>query len=103
MFRFFKSGSKSAAGDGPRDGALLDGRALGRVLQHFPVGGKVQFYPEYRKEILLDSVVIAYIINGEFIYSFADLQQGSPDEVKRNPGPLFPDSTSFHPGYSRVG
>ncbi len=71
MFRFFKSGSKPASSDGPSDAALLDGRTLGRVLQHFPVGGKVQ--------------------------------QGSPDEVKRNPGPLFPDSTSFHPGYSRVG
>ena len=29
----------------------------------------------------------------------------SPDEVKRNPGecgPVFPDSTSFHPGYVTV-
>ncbi len=74
MFSFFKGGSKPAGGGGPTDEVLLDGAALGRVMQYFPVGGKIQFYPEYRKEILLDSVVIAYIINGEFIYSFVDLQ-----------------------------
>lgn len=75
MFNFFKGGSKSTGGDGPTDEVLLDSNALGRVMHYFPVGGKVQFYPEYRKEILLDTVVIAYIINGEFIYSFVDLQR----------------------------
>lgn len=100
MFRFFKSGSRSAAGDGPSDEALLDGRALGRVLQHFPVGGRVQFYPEYRKEILLDSVVIAYVINGEFIYSFVDLQcdakSGSFSLEERGTRKLFSKIKSFN-------
>lgn len=68
MFNFFKNSSKSAGG-GEGETPLLDGRALCRVMQHFPVGAKVQYYPEYRKEIVLESVVIAYIINGEQIYS----------------------------------
>lgn len=68
MFNFFKNSSKSS-GAGQDEPPLLDGRALCRVMRHFPVGAKVQYYPEYRKEIVLESVVIAYAINGEYIYS----------------------------------
>lgn len=48
---------------------LLDGPSLFRMMRHFPIGAKVDYYPEYRKELLLDSVVIAYSINSELIYS----------------------------------
>jgi hypothetical protein len=72
MFNFFKNSSKSAGGN-QGDEPLLDGRALCRVMRHFPVGTKVQYYPEYRKEILLESVVIGYAINDEIIYSTHNL------------------------------
>lgn len=73
MFNIFKNSSKSSGGGGQGEPPLLDGRALGRVMRHFPVGAKVQYYPEYRKEIVLESVVIAYLINGDFIYSVNDM------------------------------
>lgn len=69
MFNFFKNNSKPAGGGGQGDTPLLDGRALCRVMRHFPVGSRVHYYPEYRKEIVLESVVIAYAINGDYIYS----------------------------------
>lgn len=73
MFNFFKSGSKSAGGASQGEKPLLDGRPLCRVMRHFPMGARVHYYPEYRKEILLESVVIAYLINGDFIYSASGL------------------------------
>ena len=73
MFNIFKKGSNSSAGAGPGDKPPLGGHALYRVMRHFPVGVRVEYYPEYRKEILLDSVVIAYVINGDFIYSAKEL------------------------------
>jgi len=51
----------------------LDGRTIFRLMQHFPVGAKLQYYPEYKKNIVLDSVVIAYAINDTFVYSTAGL------------------------------
>jgi hypothetical protein len=52
---------------------VLDGRTLVRLMHHFPIGTKVKYYPEYRKEILLDSVVIAYAINDKIVYSVSNL------------------------------
>lgn len=68
MFNIFKGSSKDS-GAGRDEPPLLDGRALCRVMRHFPFGAKVHYYPEYRKEIVLESVVIGYAINGEFVYS----------------------------------
>ncbi len=65
MLDFFKK-QKSDGGDGE---SQLDIRAIGRLMHHFPVGVKVEYYPEYRKELLLDSVVIAYQINDAIVYS----------------------------------
>jgi len=52
---------------------VLDGRTIFRLMRHFPVGAKLQYYPEYQKNIVLDSVVIAYAINDSFVYSTAGL------------------------------
>jgi hypothetical protein len=65
MLDFFKK-----RGSGSKDGEeTLDGRSICRLMRHFPVGTKVRYYPEYRKEITLDSVVIAYAFNDQIIYS----------------------------------
>ena len=69
MLDFFKKQNS----DGGGGQALLDVRAISRLMQHFPVGVKVEYYPEYRKELLLDSVVIAYQINDATIYSAHNL------------------------------
>lgn len=68
MFRFFKKGSNVSGANAAHE-VLLDGHALCRVMRHFPIGAHVRYYPEYRKEIVLESVVIAYSVNGEFIFS----------------------------------
>lgn len=69
MLDFFKNKDRSGADDQP---SQLDGRTIARLMRYFPVGARVNYYPEYRKELLLESVVIAYAINGELIYSAAD-------------------------------
>jgi len=77
----------------------LDGPALFRLMRHFPIGAKVQYYPEYRKEILLDSVVIAYVINDQLIYSALNLQcdpsSGVIEFDDQNEHKVFKKITSF--------
>ncbi len=71
MLNFFKNKQDSATPSQDKGG--LDGCTIFRLMRHFPVGAKLQYYPEYQKNIVLDSVVIAYAINGTFIYSTTGL------------------------------
>ena len=71
MLNFFKNKQESAATR--EDEVELDGRTICRLMRHFPVGARLQYYPEYQKNIVLDSVVIAYAINDSFVYSTAGL------------------------------
>jgi hypothetical protein len=73
MFSFFKKISKPTNSGGEGDKPLLDVHAICMAMRHFPVGAKVNYYPEYRKEIMMESVVIAYAINDNVIYSTSDL------------------------------
>lgn len=70
MLDFFKNGNRGA---GKGEEPVLDGRTVCRLMRHFPVGTKVRYYPEYCKELLLDSVVIAYAINDQIVYSAVNL------------------------------
>ena len=71
MLNFFKNKKDAVATNQAKE--VLDGRTIFRLMRHFPVGAKLQYYPEYQKNIVLDSVVIAYAINGIFVYSTAGL------------------------------
>ncbi len=69
MLDFFKK-----RGDTNKDSVeTLDGHAIFRLISHFPVGANVVYYPEYRKDITLESVVIAYALNDKVVYSTQDL------------------------------
>lgn len=70
MLDFFKNRNRGAGGG---EETVLDGRTVCRLMRHFPVGTKVRYYPEYCKELLLDSVVIAYAINDQIVYSAVNL------------------------------
>ncbi len=70
MLNFFKNKNPAVP---HQDKEVLDGRTIFRLMRHFPVGAKLQYYPEYQKNIVLDSVVIAYAINDIIVYSTAGL------------------------------
>ncbi|MFZ4538740.1 PilZ domain-containing protein [Propionivibrio sp.] len=45
---------------------------LGRIrtlIEFFPIGKKLRYYPEFKKEIVFDTFVVAYCVNGHFVYS----------------------------------
>jgi hypothetical protein len=72
MLKFIKNSFGSAGNDEPDLGGIgLDGGHICQLMQFFPIGTKLSYYPEFRKEIVLESVIIAYSINGDLIYSAA--------------------------------
>jgi len=70
MLDFFK---KQSRGGGEVEERVIDGQTVCRLMRYFPVGAKLRYYPEYRKELVLDSVVIAYAINDQMVCSAGNL------------------------------
>jgi hypothetical protein len=60
------SSQKSAeSGEEP----AFDRDKLKMLADFFPIGMKLRYYPEYQREIIFDTIIIAYRVNGQFIYS----------------------------------
>jgi len=54
---------------------------LRQIVEYFPIGKKIRYSPEYKKEVVLDTLIVAYCIDGEFIYSWDAVEfdgEGNP-------------------------
>ena len=47
----------------------FDLNKLKTLIDFFPIGKKLSYCPEYKKEIVFDTLVVAYCVNGSFVYS----------------------------------
>lgn len=43
------------------------------IINEFPVGAPIGYYPEFKKDIKLDSLLVGYMINNHGIYSHNDI------------------------------
>lgn len=48
---------------------LVDPERLKTLVDFFAIGRKLRYYPEFKKDIVLDTLVVGYCVNGEFLYS----------------------------------
>ncbi len=55
----------------------IDPERLAELMRCFPISGKIRYYPEHRKDIVLESIVIAYGINNQLIYTQHDIRVDS--------------------------
>ena len=65
--------------DGP---GLLE---VAEVMRHFPIGGKIRYYPDYRPDVTMDSIIIAYGLNNHLVYTQRDIRLDEASET----GPRF--------------
>ena len=61
------SGGESSSGSAP-PGKIDLGR-LKTLIEFFPIGKKLSYCPEYKREIVFDTLVVAYCVNGNYVYS----------------------------------
>lgn len=69
---FGKTFASGEAKNQPSEGSpqgKIDLDRLRSLLEFFPIGKKLHYCPEFKKEIILDTVIVGYCVNGEFIYS----------------------------------
>lgn len=52
----------------------LDIAGINEVVRCFPIGKKIRYFPEFQKQLVLDSIIIAYSINKVLVYSLNDLR-----------------------------
>ena len=67
MFSFFKRSDSDSAETAKS--SAFDPADLKSLFQHFPIGRKLRYYPEFQRDIVFTTLVIAYRINDQFIYS----------------------------------
>lgn len=89
---FGKTFGSTGAVTTPAGNALLTKADLDRIktlIEFFQIGKKLRYYPEFKKDIVFDTLVVAYCVNGRFVYSM--------EAIDRDPEG-FP--TVFHSGES---
>lgn len=47
----------------------VDLERIKALIEFFPIGKKLRYYPEFKQEIVFDTLVVAYCVNGGFVYS----------------------------------
>lgn len=62
----------------------LEVARLTEIFRYFPLGEKIQYYPEHQKEGALETIVLGYGVNDQFVYSPIDIrceQDGNRDAL----------------------
>ncbi len=76
--------SHAGSKEGLTDDAVQGKVDLDRVrtlMAFFPIGKKLRYYPEFNKDIVLDTLIVAYCVNGHFVYSQESVEfdsEGNP-------------------------
>jgi hypothetical protein len=66
------SGAKEPATGGPFL-ARADIERVKTLIEFFPIGKKLRYYPEFNTDIILDTLVLAYCVNGSYVYSLESI------------------------------
>lgn len=69
MFKTLWNSLSSQKSAESRDEPAFDRDKLKLLVDYFPIGTKLRYYPEYQREIIFDTIIIAYRVNDQFIYS----------------------------------
>ena len=61
----------------------LSAEQIKDITENFPIGGRIDYYPEYQQHMLMPSIILGYEINGQRIYSqnqlsFSNTSGGTP-------------------------
>ena len=71
---------------------------LRQVVEFFPIGKKIRYSPEYKKEVILDTLIVAYCVDGEYIYSWDAIEFDDRGYSNRLPASAPRRSASRSPG-----
>lgn len=50
---------------------------LKSLIEFFPIGKKIRYSPEFKTEIVFNTIVVAYCVNGEMLYTSESIERDS--------------------------
>jgi hypothetical protein len=69
MFKLLWSNPQPPKGGAAASEEAPDGDTLKMLAEHFPIGRKVRYFPEYQRDIVFHTIIIAWRVNDQDIYS----------------------------------
>ena len=49
--------------------AAFQSARIRTLIEFFPIGKKLRYYPEFKQDIVFDTLILAYCVNGNYLYS----------------------------------
>lgn len=79
MLKSFLKSVSGSSDDGDQEKSpapqnALDPDQLKLLTDYFPIGKKLCYIPEFKKEIVFETLLVAFCIDGEFIYSWESIE-----------------------------
>lgn len=75
MFKLLWNNPSPPKGREKEADVALDGDRMKMLAEHFPIGKKVRYYPEYQRDIVFQTIIIAYRVNDHYVYSREAIQK----------------------------
>ncbi|MDT3735596.1 MAG: hypothetical protein ROZ00_05175 [Denitratisoma sp.] len=75
MFKLLWNNPRPSRGREDAAEMALEGDSMKMLGEHFPIGKKVRYYPEYQRDIVFHTIIIAYRVNEHYIYSREAIQR----------------------------
>lgn len=69
MFKTLWNNLNSPKAQVGKESVTFDRDQLKTLVEHFSIGKKLRYFPEYQREIVFSTIIIAYRVNNQFIYS----------------------------------
>ncbi len=69
MFKLLWSNPDPSKGRAEEKDVVIDGEMMKMLAEHFPIGKKIRYFPEYQRDIVFHTIIIAWRVNDHYIYS----------------------------------
>jgi hypothetical protein len=75
MFKLLWNNPSPPKGRDEDADVALDGDRMKMLGEHFPIGKKVRYYPEFQRDIVFHTIIIAWRVNDHYVYSREAIQK----------------------------
>ncbi len=69
MFKLIWNNNSAAKERAAAPDPAPDAGQLRMLLEHFPIGRKIRYFPEFQRDIVFQTIIIAYGVNDQLVYS----------------------------------
>ena len=68
MFKLWSNPRPPGGREEDKDQAI-DGERLKMLAEHFSIGRKIRYFPEFQRDIVFHTIIIAWRVNDHYVYA----------------------------------